>query len=422
MDWQTWGPPLVVLSIGIAVGLGLALTAGGQRAIEDDRTARREDLTAEKATLLEQIRSLDADRDKLGESEYARRREELVGLAAKVLAELEALEKAPLTHFYDLDSAPDLLEEDRVLLRTHLSRALGDDTADTVLAVLLPALERALRADPDRRATSARELLAACVLGREKAGLAPTRLVERLIGPVMDAPAPADRRQAPKRRPKWPLVVGLSAGLGAVVTVGLLWAFWPRTEALSAEEAAELGIPVELAAPRLTMRYAGDPDAHIVLGGLRSKGSRLPPQPLPPGEHRVQLLADAGQSEVVSITLAAAEQRTVALQLRPPEEAQTTDDGGDGTATQGDVDDGAGGSAAMLYGGIGLIGAAVVGALVGVAIGGAGYAANFTTSLDPATRTITGLVGDAALTAAVVVLVAGVAGGGALVAFGVVGE
>ena len=95
MDWQTWGPPLVVLSIGIAVGLGLALTAGGQRAIEDDRTARREDLTAEKATLLEQIRSLDADRDKLGESEYARRREELVGLAAKVLAELEALDKTP---------------------------------------------------------------------------------------------------------------------------------------------------------------------------------------------------------------------------------------------------------------------------------------------------------------------------------------
>jgi len=211
-------------------------------------------------------------------------------------AELEALEKAPLTHFYDLDSAPDLLEEDRVLLRTHLSRALGDDTADTVLAVLLPALERALRADPDRRATSARELLAACVLGREKAGLAPTRLVERLIGPVMDAPAPADRRQAPKRRPKWPLVVGLSAGLGAVVTVGLLWAFWPRTEALSAEEAAELGIPVELAAPRLTMRYAGDPDAHIVLGGLRSKGSRLPPQPLPPGEHRLFVRSKTGDA------------------------------------------------------------------------------------------------------------------------------
>mgnify|MGYP003886132705 CR=1 FL=1 len=80
---------------GIAVGLGLALTAGGQRAIEDDRVARREDLTARKASLLDQIRSLDADRDKLGEAEYARRREELVGLAAKVLADLEALEATP---------------------------------------------------------------------------------------------------------------------------------------------------------------------------------------------------------------------------------------------------------------------------------------------------------------------------------------
>ena len=95
MDWQIWGPPLVVLSIGIAVGLGLALTAGGQRAIEDHRLARREDLAAEKASLLEQIRSLDADRDKLGEDAYARMREELVGMAAKVLAELEALDRTP---------------------------------------------------------------------------------------------------------------------------------------------------------------------------------------------------------------------------------------------------------------------------------------------------------------------------------------
>lgn len=96
MDWQTWGPPLVVLSIGIAVGLGLALISGGQRAVEDDRLARREELTAQKATLLDQIRSLDADRDKLGEAEYARRRQELVGQAAKVLAALEALEAMPV--------------------------------------------------------------------------------------------------------------------------------------------------------------------------------------------------------------------------------------------------------------------------------------------------------------------------------------
>lgn len=94
MDWQTWGPPLVVLSLGVAVGLGLAFTAGGRRAVDDARVARLEDLRAQKAALLEQIRSLDADRDKLGEVEYAARREALVTEAAAVLAELERVEQA----------------------------------------------------------------------------------------------------------------------------------------------------------------------------------------------------------------------------------------------------------------------------------------------------------------------------------------
>ena len=95
MDWQTWGPPLVVLSLGVAIGLGLALSAGGKRAVDDDRLARLEDLRAQKASLLDQIRGLDADRDKLGEAEYASRREGLVAEAAAVLAELERVEQAP---------------------------------------------------------------------------------------------------------------------------------------------------------------------------------------------------------------------------------------------------------------------------------------------------------------------------------------
>jgi len=95
VDWQTWGPPLVVLSLGVAVGLGLALTAGGKRQADDDRLARLEDLQAKKAALLEQIRTLDADRDKLGEAAYASRREVLVGEAAATLAELERVEAAP---------------------------------------------------------------------------------------------------------------------------------------------------------------------------------------------------------------------------------------------------------------------------------------------------------------------------------------
>jgi hypothetical protein len=92
VDWQTWGPPLVVLSLGVAVGLALALSAGGKRALDDDRLALLEDLSAKKSALLDQIRSLDADRDKIGEAAYAERRDALVSEAAAVLAELERIE------------------------------------------------------------------------------------------------------------------------------------------------------------------------------------------------------------------------------------------------------------------------------------------------------------------------------------------
>ena len=53
---------------------------------------------------------------------------------------------------------------------------------------------------------------------------------------------------------------------------------------------------LELALPKLTLRYAGDPDAHIVLGGLRSKGSRLPPQALAAGSHRLFVRSKKGDA------------------------------------------------------------------------------------------------------------------------------
>jgi tetratricopeptide (TPR) repeat protein len=85
----------VVLSLGVAVGLGLALSAGGRRAVDDERLALLEDLEARRMALMEQIRTLGADRDKLGEAEFAVRREGLVSQAAAVLAELERVESTP---------------------------------------------------------------------------------------------------------------------------------------------------------------------------------------------------------------------------------------------------------------------------------------------------------------------------------------
>lgn len=93
--WSTWGPPLVVLLVGLVVGLALALAARGQGAAGGvERRARAEALRARKESLVEQIRALEGDRAQLPEVERAARREALVLAAAEALAELEALERS----------------------------------------------------------------------------------------------------------------------------------------------------------------------------------------------------------------------------------------------------------------------------------------------------------------------------------------
>ena len=203
-------------------------------------------------------------------------------------ARLAELRSTPLGHFYDLDAAPDFLDEDRQTLDRALRGALPPDDAPAALASLGDALARALRADPDRRATSARELLAAFVACRTLAGAAPRSALERLVAPVLQAPPSAPRpTPARPRRVRTPVLIGASVLLGVGLTLGGLWVWWPRAEALSAEEAAAMGLAPAMASPRVMVRYQGAPGTHLVLGGLRSKGTRLPAQALTAGEHRV---------------------------------------------------------------------------------------------------------------------------------------
>jgi|GEM_PF-6383370 len=209
---------------------------------------------------------------------------------------LRHLRTQPLATFYDLAAAPDLLDEDRQALDAALRGALAPAAAKEALDTLLAPLARSLRADPDRRSTSARELLAAFVACRTLAGAAPSSALDRLVAPVLrDVPrAPPPRRA--KRRIRTPILIGASVLLGVGLTLGGLWLWWPRTQALSAEEAASLGVEATLAAPRISIRYTGDPESHLVLGGLRSSGTRLPPQALTPGDHTVWVRSKEGKT------------------------------------------------------------------------------------------------------------------------------
>lgn len=90
MDWNTWGPPLLVLLLGVIVGLVVAMRArpGGSVA----RAADREALLARKEGLLEQLRALEADRGALTPAEWEARREGLLAEGAETLRALDALD------------------------------------------------------------------------------------------------------------------------------------------------------------------------------------------------------------------------------------------------------------------------------------------------------------------------------------------
>ena len=91
MNWDTWGPPLVVLGVGLGVGLVLALRSRGDATAQDGREA----LAARKELLVEELRELEADRGKIGDAAFLAQKEALVTEAAAVLRALEDPSAAP---------------------------------------------------------------------------------------------------------------------------------------------------------------------------------------------------------------------------------------------------------------------------------------------------------------------------------------
>lgn len=87
MNWEVWGPPLVVLGVGSVLGAALAFRsiAQGRRA----RSAPGEAHAARKEVLLEALHEVDADREKLGDASWRAKREALVDEAASALRALD---------------------------------------------------------------------------------------------------------------------------------------------------------------------------------------------------------------------------------------------------------------------------------------------------------------------------------------------
>ena len=90
MDWNVWGAPFVVLAVGMVVGLVLALQSRG--------TARRrsaDEAWALKESLVDQLRSLRADQDKMPDGVFDERFARLLDSAAQALKDAEEAETEP---------------------------------------------------------------------------------------------------------------------------------------------------------------------------------------------------------------------------------------------------------------------------------------------------------------------------------------
>lgn len=90
MNWEVWGPPLIVVGTGLVAGLFVAFrSAGGGVAAPAAGSQRVEDLLARKQALLEQLRGLDAERTKVPPEEFRERWQATLDRAARTLRDLD---------------------------------------------------------------------------------------------------------------------------------------------------------------------------------------------------------------------------------------------------------------------------------------------------------------------------------------------
>lgn len=85
MDWAVWGPPIAVLCLGAVGGVVFALF--GERRWAHDPAA--DDLEIRHEVLMNRLRDLEADKDKLDDHDYYSTRQRLVEETAAVLRHIE---------------------------------------------------------------------------------------------------------------------------------------------------------------------------------------------------------------------------------------------------------------------------------------------------------------------------------------------
>ena len=149
-DPALWGAPLIVMAIGLVAGIALAVWRTGRDAEVVDAEAVRLDLERRRDAVIEAVRALDMERDKLSDEDYERQRRALLAHGAEAM---RALEEGVVSEDKP-ESAPDLL----AAVEAEAER-LGEDRVAAIKALMaggdVPEPEQAPKPEPKAEAPKA---------------------------------------------------------------------------------------------------------------------------------------------------------------------------------------------------------------------------------------------------------------------------
>jgi cytochrome c-type biogenesis protein CcmH len=142
-DLLIWGLPLAVTAVGALVGaVAMFLARDPGEVAAGDRDATRIDLLRRREAVVEAVRALDLERDKLDPDDYEARRRALLAHGAGAMRELERAHAAPsLSPDVESAMAQDPTQTLDQLLEAERSR-LGDERIDEIRRLLARPAER----------------------------------------------------------------------------------------------------------------------------------------------------------------------------------------------------------------------------------------------------------------------------------------
>jgi hypothetical protein len=209
LEWEVWGPPLVVFGGAVAGGIGLALTMGRDEAEAGavEAAGETEDLEQRRADALQALAALESQQSQMAPEDYAAERKALLAMGADAMRRLDHAGNAPVPAAPAAPapgapvSNPNALAEGVTRLTEALARG---DIDEITYAKAVAALSDTQAAPVPQQATMP--------------VVPPDPVAAPVAAPVVPPAMPASK-PAPGLAPQWTGAIYTVVGLGLIGTL-----------------------------------------------------------------------------------------------------------------------------------------------------------------------------------------------------------